>query len=104
MKYLEAGNVEDADERGALAFAAIKRFVDALHNPFEHALVDGLGDRLDGELHLLLVLRLGHEVAAHLELGLEKRACEVSHVEAEQVADLLGHFKNFVLFENKKQK
>ena len=91
MKNFKTSNIQYADEGSAPPLAPVQRLVDTLHNPLEHALIDGLGDGLDRELNLLPVLRLGHEVAAHLQLGLEQGAREVRHVEAEEVADLLGH-------------
>ena len=90
LEDLESGYVQYADEGRALPLTPVQRLVYALHDPLEHALVDGLGYGLHGELDLLLVLRLGHEIAAHLELGLEERAREVGHVQAEEVADLLS--------------
>ena len=56
VEDLEAGNVEDADEGGALALGAVQRPVDASHDPLEEALVHRLGDGLHGELDLFLEL------------------------------------------------
>ena len=85
----EAGNVENADERRALPFASIERLVDARDNPFEHALVDGFGDRLDGVVDLSLCLRLGDEIPADFQLRLEERPNEVRDRNAQQMADFL---------------
>ena len=91
MKNFKTSNIQYADEGSAPPLAPVQRLVDTLHNPLEHALIDGLGDGLDRELNLLPVLGLGHEVAAHSELGLQQGAREVRHFEAEEVAHLLGH-------------
>jgi hypothetical protein len=91
VKNFKTSNIQYADEGSAMSFASVQGLVDMLHNPLEHALIDGLGDGIDRELNLLLVLGLGHEVAAHSELGLQQGAREVRHIEAEEVAHLSGH-------------
>ena len=52
VKDLEPGDIEDAEEAGALALSAVQRAVDAGHQPLEQALVARLRDGLDGKLHL----------------------------------------------------
>jgi hypothetical protein len=52
LEDLETGDIEDADERGTLALGAVERLVDANDEPPEELLVQGLGEGLDGELHL----------------------------------------------------
>ena len=53
LKDLETCDVEDANERRSLAFAAIERSIDSLDDPLEHSLVDGFADRFDGVFHLI---------------------------------------------------
>ena len=89
LEDLEAGNIQDADEAGALSLGPVQRAVDPRHNPLEQSLVGGLGDGLDGELDLLLGLGLGDIVAAHLDPGLEEGLGEIRHLDAQQV----GHLK-----------
>lgn len=52
IKDLEAGDVQDPDEGGALALGLVQSLVDAQHQPAEHALVGGLGQGLDGKVGL----------------------------------------------------
>lgn len=54
VKDLESGNVEDADEGGALALGAVEGAVDAGDDPLEEPLVHRLRYRLHGKLHLFL--------------------------------------------------
>ena len=91
LEDLEAGNIQDADEAGALSLGPVQRAIDPRHNPLEQSLVGGLGDGLDGELDLLLGLGLGDIVAAHLDPGLEEGLGEIRHLDAQQV----GHLKKF---------
>jgi len=88
LEDLEAGNVENADEAGALPLSPVQGPVDPRHDPLEEALVGGLGDGLDGELDLLLGLGLGDVVAAHLDTGLEEGLRQVGHLDAQQVGHL----------------
>ncbi len=88
LEDLEAGNVENADEAGALPLGPVQGPVDPRHDPLEEALVGGLGDGLDGELDLLLGLGLGDVVAAHLDAGLEEGLRQVGHLDAQQVGHL----------------
>lgn len=67
---LEAGNIENTDEAGALALGSVKWSVNPGHDPFEQSLVGRLGDGLHGELNLLLGLGLGHVVTTHFDPGL----------------------------------
>jgi len=39
LEDFKASNVEDANERSPLSLGAVEGFVDACHQPFEHALV-----------------------------------------------------------------
>jgi hypothetical protein len=57
VKDLKSGNVEDADERGALALGAVQGPVDPRHDPLEEALEHGLGDGLHGKLDLFLKIK-----------------------------------------------
>lgn len=52
FKDLEASDVQDADERGALPLGLVQSLVDAQHQPAEHSLVGGLGQGLDGKVRL----------------------------------------------------
>jgi len=52
LKDFKSGDVKDADKRRAGSLRAVKRAIDSLHEPLEHALVDRLADRLDRILHL----------------------------------------------------
>ena len=52
VEDLEAGDVEDAEEGGALPLGAVQRAVDAGDQPLEQTLVARLRDRLDRKLHL----------------------------------------------------
>lgn len=45
-------DVKNADERSALAARAVERAVEALHEPFEEALVARLGDCVHRVLYL----------------------------------------------------
>ena len=89
LENLKAGNIEDPDEAGALPFGPVQGPIDPGDDPLEEALVGGLGDGLDGELHLLLGLRLGDIVPPHLDSGLEEGLGEIGHLNAQQV----GHLK-----------
>lgn len=52
LKYLEASNVENADEWSSLAFTAVERTVNSLNNPLEHSIVYGLAYCFYGIFHL----------------------------------------------------
>lgn len=52
IEDLEAGNVQDSDERGALPLGLVQGLVDAQHQPAEHALIGGLGQGLNGKVSL----------------------------------------------------
>ena len=71
--------------------AAVECHVDASHDPLEHPLIDGLGQRHARELHLGLGLGAHGELATSLDLGFEQSLGELCHGHAHQLADLLGH-------------
>lgn len=52
IEDLEAGNVQDPDEGGALPLGLVQSLVDAQHQPAEHAFVGGLGQGLNGKVSL----------------------------------------------------
>lgn len=52
LEDLKAGNVENADKVAGIAHVAVKRLVDALHNPQKETLVHGLGQRLNSKVDL----------------------------------------------------
>lgn len=52
VEDLEAGDVQNPDEGGALPLGLVQGLVDAQHQPAEHALVGGLGQGLDGKVSL----------------------------------------------------
>lgn len=52
IEDLEAGDVQDPNERGALPLGLVQGLVDTQHQPAEHALVGGLGQGLDGKVSL----------------------------------------------------
>ena len=88
LKDLETGDVKDANEAGTLPLGPIKRPVDPGDDPLEEALVGGLGDSLDGKLHLLFRLGFGHIVPSNLDPGLQERLGQVCHLDAQQVSNL----------------
>ena len=88
VKDLETRNVEDSDEAGALTLGSVKGPVDPRHDPLEEALVGGLGDGLNGKLHLLFCLGLGHIVPANLDSGLQEGLGQVRHLDPQQVTNL----------------
>ncbi len=91
LEDLEAGDVEDADEAGALPLGSVQGPVDPGDDPFKQPLENGLGDGLDGELDLLLGLGLGDVVASHLDARPQEALGQLIDVDAEEVGDLLGH-------------
>ena len=103
---LEPGDIQNANERRALSFASIERFVDARDDPLEHAFVNSLGDRFDsvinlntdrlsvdvwGRTHLSLCLSFGDEVSSHFQFRFEEGSHEVRDRNAQQMTDLLRH-------------
>ena len=90
VEDLEAGDIQDADEAGALPLGPVQGTVDPGHDPLEQPLVNRLGDGLDGEFDLLLGLSLGHVVPANLDARLQEALGQLVDVDPEQVGDLLG--------------
>ena len=62
--------------------------VDPGDNPFEEALVGGLGDGFNGKLHLLLRLGFGHIISSDLDPRFAERLDRVVRVDAEANACL----------------
>ena len=81
LKDLETSDVKDANEAGPLSFGAIKRSVDPGNNPLEESLVGGLGNGLDGKLHLLFCLGFGHIVPSDLDPGFQESLGQVGHLD-----------------------
>lgn len=52
LKDLEASDVQDADERGALAFGPVQSLVDAMDEPAEQPLVCRLGQSFNSKVSL----------------------------------------------------
>lgn len=52
IKDLEAGDVQDPDEGGALPLGLVQSLVDAQHQPAEHPLVGRLGQGFNGKVSL----------------------------------------------------
>lgn len=67
LEDLEAGNIENADEGGALAARAVERAVETHDQPLEQALVAGFGDCVDSERRLVLTLRLRHMLTSDFD-------------------------------------
>ena len=88
LEDFETSDVKDANEAGTLPFGSIKRPVDPGDNPFEEALVGGLGDGFNGKLHLLLRLGFGHIISSDLDPRFKERLGQVRHLDAQQVSDL----------------
>ena len=88
IEDLEASNVKDTNEACSLALGSVQASVDPRHDPLEEALVGGLGDGLNGKLHLLFCLGLGHIVPANLDSGLQEGLGQVRHLDSQQVSNL----------------
>ena len=91
LKYLETSDIQNANEGGSVVNVAIKRFIDASNYPLEETFVESLGQCHAGELHLCVVLGPDRKLSSSLDLGLQEGLGEVSHGDAEQFGDLLGH-------------
>ena len=81
LEDFETSDVKDANEAGPLSFGAIKRSVDPGNNPLEESLVGGLGNGLDGKLHLLFCLGFGHIVPSDLDPGFQESLGQVGHLD-----------------------
>lgn len=117
LKYLEAGDIQDAQEGGGLPLSLVQGLVDSCENPVKQTLVHGLSQSLHCKVslrrertirmeevrkkglfqcvitwnnYLLLGLSLLHHLPAHFDSGGEDGAGEVSHIDALQVAHFLG--------------
>lgn len=61
------GDIENSNEGSSLATGTVQGFVNPVDEPFEHSLIAGFADRLNGEDNLLLILSLVHEFSSDLE-------------------------------------
>ena len=52
LEDLKSSNIQDSNERCALALGPVQSFVDPGYQPLEEALIHGLTDSLDCVLHL----------------------------------------------------
>ena len=68
LEYLEACNVQDADEDRFLHGVVDERGVALLHDEAEHAPVQTARDARHGLVALVDVLTLGHPLGAHLDI------------------------------------
>ena len=88
LENLEAGDIEYADETGTLPLGAVQWSIDSRHDPLEQTLIGCLGDGLNGELNLLLGLRLGDVVPTNLDTWLEEGLRQVSDLDTQEVGNL----------------
>ena len=91
LEDFETGDIQDTNEAGTLTLGAVKRSIDAGHNPLEKPFESGFGKGFDGKFHLLLGLSFGDKVSANLDARSQEAFGHLIDVDAEQVSNLLGH-------------
>eukprot|EP00042_Codosiga_hollandica_P058624 m.886787 g.886787 ORF g.886787 m.886787 type:complete len:1258 (+) comp59913_c0_seq1:2120-5893(+) len=89
LEDLETGNVKHTNEVGARRLG-LDGLVDATHKPLEHALVGGLGQRLDGVDNLVKSAALDGVLVAGLDARAQQSLGEVLDAQAQQMRHNLG--------------
>jgi hypothetical protein len=78
-------------------YLGIQGLVDPLHDPGEHALVEGLGEGSDGVDDLLHVAALLHVLCTHTDPWLDQGLDQLHRVDAQEMRHLLSIYSTYTI-------
>lgn len=86
LKDLKPSNIQDAQERGTLAFGFVQSLIDTGQDAAEQTLIHGFGQSLHRKVSLLFGLGFLHHLSAHFDARGQNSLCEVNDIDALKMA------------------